>query len=86
MPWSTSLTPTACPARGTLRLIYFLYKQRRPQPVTTTQDVGACRTGGFLFECEMHAFMTTVLLGTLGRTHMNVISFFVYRAVGKIED
>ena len=29
MPWSTSLTPTACPARETLGLIFLLYKQRR---------------------------------------------------------
>ena len=35
MPWSTSLTPTACPARDTLRLILLLYRQRRPQLVTT---------------------------------------------------
>ena len=31
MPWSTSLIPTACPARETLRLIFLLYKQTRPQ-------------------------------------------------------
>ncbi len=31
MPWSTSLTPTAWPARDTLRLIFLLYRQRRPQ-------------------------------------------------------
>jgi len=31
MPWSTSLTPTACPARDRLRLIFSLYRHRRPQ-------------------------------------------------------
>jgi hypothetical protein len=36
MPWSTSLTPTACPARDRLRLIFSLYRHRLPELVTTT--------------------------------------------------
>jgi hypothetical protein len=36
MPWFTSLTPTACPARDRLRLIFSLYRHRRPMLVTTT--------------------------------------------------